>query len=74
MEYEISTFTMGLHSVRDKANLGEFDGKDYACMHSIFIQIDQNHLLTDNQKYNILYNLLAMIDQNVEAKNEPNKI
>lgn len=69
MIYDISTFTKGLHSVRDKANLGEFDGKDYACMHSIFIQIDQNHLLTDNQKYNTLYSLLAMIENNIEVKN-----
>ena len=72
MEYEISTFTMELHSIRDKVKLGEFDGKDYACMHSIFIQIDQNHLLTDNQKYNILYSLLEMIRKNVGVSNDKN--
>lgn len=70
MQYDISVFTKGLHSIRDKMKLLEFEGKDWHCMHSIFIQIDQNHLLTENQKYNILYNLLLMIETNVEIKNE----
>lgn len=70
MFYRIKTFTMALHSIREKQDLKEFDGKDFASMHSIFIQIDQSHLLTDEDKMNILLDLLVRIETNLEKSND----
>lgn len=57
-------YRKGLHEIRDRADLKEFEGKDYACMHSIFLQIEQNHLLTEDQKRSILLDLLFYIETN----------
>lgn len=57
-------YRKGLHAMSAKCNLKEFEGKDFACMHSIFLQIEQSHLLTKSDKEEVLLLLLEMIEEN----------
>jgi len=63
-------YRLGLHTLRDKCKLQEFEGKDFACMHSIFLQIEQNNLLTDRDKEEVLLNLLTRVEEFVKVRNE----
>lgn len=61
-------YRKGLLAIKDGCELQEFEGKDFACMHSIFLQIEQSFILTERDKEEILMELLIRIEENMLVK------
>lgn len=61
----VQVYTDGIDALRKYASKEEFAGKDFNSLKSIIIQIDQNNLLNEEQRNDLMLNIMVAVNENL---------